>query len=86
MLCKLVDDHFCPVLPDATSSSVHVVLSDLHNSALGGHLGFKKLLKVFLHVFIGVACLQVLNLLLNNALFVKLTNTPRRGPQVSCNR
>jgi predicted DNA-binding protein with PD1-like motif len=42
----LVEDHFCPVLPDATSSSVHVVLSDLHNSALGGHLGFKKLLKV----------------------------------------
>jgi hypothetical protein len=46
LLCKLVEDHFCPVLPDATSSSVHVVLSDLHNSALGGHLGFKKLLKV----------------------------------------
>jgi hypothetical protein len=23
-----------------------MVLSDLHNSALGGHLGFKKLLKI----------------------------------------
>ncbi|MDY6966902.1 MAG: integrase zinc binding domain-containing protein, partial [Halobacteriota archaeon] len=42
---KLVDDHFCPVIPDSSSSSVHVILSDLHNSALGGHLGFKKLLK-----------------------------------------
>ena len=40
-----MDDHFCPVIPDRSSSSVQVVLSDLHSSALGGHLGFKKLLK-----------------------------------------
>ena len=46
LLCKLVDDHFCPVLPDPHSSSVSVVLSDMHNSALGGHLGYKKLLKM----------------------------------------
>ena len=40
-----MDDHFCPVIPDRSSSCVQVVLSDLHSSALGGHLGFKKLLK-----------------------------------------
>ena len=46
MLCKLVGDHFCPVLPDNTSSTIDVVLSDLHSSALGGHLGYRKLLKL----------------------------------------
>jgi hypothetical protein len=46
LLCKLIDDHFCPVLPDPSSSSIHVILSDMHNSALGGHLGFKKLMKI----------------------------------------
>jgi Integrase zinc binding domain len=44
-LCKLINDTFCPIVPDSKSSSVVVILSDLHNSALGGHLGFKKLLK-----------------------------------------
>ena len=39
-------DHFCPVLPDNKSSTVDVVLSDLHASALGGHLGARKLLKL----------------------------------------
>jgi Integrase zinc binding domain len=48
LLCKLIDDHFCPVVPDSSSSSssISVILSDLHNSALGGHLGYKKLLKL----------------------------------------
>jgi hypothetical protein len=45
ILCKLVDDNFCPVVPTSESTSVKVILSDLHNSSLGGHLGFKKLLK-----------------------------------------
>lgn len=44
MLCKLVGDHFCPVLPNKASTTVEVVLSDLHGSALGGHLGARKLL------------------------------------------
>ena len=44
ILCKLVHDHFCPVLPDNKSSTVQVLLSDLHSSALGGHLGYRKLL------------------------------------------
>ena len=46
LLCKLVADHFCPVLPDCHSNTVRVVLSDLHSSALGGHLGYRKLLKL----------------------------------------
>ena len=45
VLCKLIDSHFCPVIPTSNSSSIKVILSDLHNSSLGGHLGFKKLLK-----------------------------------------
>ena len=51
LLCKLIDDHFCPVIPTSGSSSVNVILSDLHNSALGGHLGYKKLLKAVLKRF-----------------------------------
>lgn len=45
LLCKLVEDNFCPVVPTINSSSIKVILSDLHNSSLGGHLGYKKLLK-----------------------------------------
>ena len=45
LLCKLVDDNFCPVVPTVGSSSINVILSDLHNSSLGGHLSYKKLLK-----------------------------------------
>lgn len=44
LLCKLVGDHFCPVVPSSDSSTIRVILSDLHSSALGGHLGRKKLL------------------------------------------
>ena len=38
-------DTFCPVIPTSDSTSINVILSDLHSSALVGHLGFKKLLK-----------------------------------------
>ena len=44
LLCRLVKDHFCPVIPDVSSSTVKVILHDLHSSALGGHLGRTKLL------------------------------------------
>ena len=44
LLCKLVGDHFCPIIPDSNSTTVHVVLADLHESALGGHVGRRKLL------------------------------------------
>ena len=44
MLCKLVGDHFCPIIPDPDSTTVHVILADLHESALGGHVGRRKLL------------------------------------------
>ena len=37
-------DHFCPVIPSRDSTTVRVILSDLHGSALGGHVGRKKLL------------------------------------------
>ncbi len=46
MLCKLVGDTFCPIIPSADSPSVRVVLADLHASALAGHFGVKKLLKL----------------------------------------
>ena len=46
VLCKLVGDHFCPILPSKDSSTVEIVLSDMHASALGGHLGARKLLKL----------------------------------------
>ena len=45
VLCKLVKDTFCPIIPDCTSITVNVVLGDLHASALGGHLGYRKLLR-----------------------------------------
>ena len=37
-------DHFCPIIPDVNSTTIDVILSDLHASALGGHLGRRKLL------------------------------------------
>ena len=46
VLCKLVKDTFCPIVPDYHSSTVNVILSDLHSSALGGHLGYRKLLRL----------------------------------------
>jgi hypothetical protein len=46
ILCKLVGDHFCPVIPTSDSPSVRVVLAELHASSLAGHFGAKKLLKL----------------------------------------
>ncbi len=46
ILCKLVWDTFCPVIPSSDSPSVRVLLADLHASALAGHFGVKKLLKL----------------------------------------
>ena len=37
---------FCPIIPTSDSPSVRVVLADLHASALAGHLGAKKMLKL----------------------------------------
>ncbi len=42
MLCVLVEDYFCPVIPK-DSDIIGQILRDLHASALGGHLGFLKL-------------------------------------------
>ncbi len=46
ILCKLVGDTFCPIIPSSESPSVRFVLADLHSSALAGHFGVKKLLKL----------------------------------------
>ena len=46
ILCKLVGDTYCPVIPSAESPSVRVVLADLHSSALAGHFGVKNILKL----------------------------------------
>jgi hypothetical protein len=46
VLCKLVYDTFCPVVPDQRSNTVSLILHELHSSALGGHMGSKKLLKL----------------------------------------
>ena len=45
MLCKLVADTFCPVIPPDDLDLLHVVLADYHSAALGGHLGAKNMLK-----------------------------------------
>ena len=46
MLCKLIDDHFCPVIPVDNKQLINVILADLHCSGLGGHVGPRKLLKL----------------------------------------
>jgi hypothetical protein len=46
VLCKLVYDNFCPVVPEPSSNTVNLILHELHSSALGGHMGSKKLLKL----------------------------------------
>ncbi len=46
ILCKLVGDIYCPIIPSAESPNVRFVLADLHSSALAGHFGVKKLLKL----------------------------------------
>ena len=46
VLCKLVGDTFCPIIPSADSPTVRVVLAELHSSSLAGHFGVKKLLKL----------------------------------------
>ena len=44
LLCRLVADHFCPVIPVGDEDIINVILRDYHASALGGHLSTKKLL------------------------------------------
>ena len=44
VLCKLVDDTFCPIVPKGVFRTF--ILRELHGTALGGHLGYAKLLKL----------------------------------------
>jgi hypothetical protein len=46
VLCKLVGDTFCPVIPTDDLSLIQIILEDLHASALGGHMGPKKMLRL----------------------------------------
>ena len=43
VVCKLVDDEFAPVIPGNDTLCL-VILREYHASALGGHMGEKKLL------------------------------------------
>ncbi len=43
MLCRLVEDVYVPVLPNLDKELVDAVCSELHNSALGGHLSVRKM-------------------------------------------
>ncbi len=45
MLCILIEDYFCPVVP-RESGLTGQIMRDLHASALGGHMGFLKLYTV----------------------------------------
>ena len=42
-MCRLVEDEFAPVIP-GTDTLHSVILREYHASALGGHMGEKKLL------------------------------------------
>ena len=42
-MCRLVEDEFAPVIP-GTNTLRSVILREYHDSALGGHMGEKKLL------------------------------------------
>jgi hypothetical protein len=46
VLVKLVGDTFCPVVPTDAHELLAVIMSDLHASALGGHMGPKKMLSL----------------------------------------
>ena len=42
VLCKLVGDTFLPIVPKGVLRTL--ILRELHGTALGGHLGYAKLL------------------------------------------
>ena len=37
-------DYYAPIIPVSDSALVDAILSELHASALGGHLSFRKML------------------------------------------
>ena len=46
VLCRLIGDYYAPVIPPTASELIRAILSELHASALGGHLSFKKMLQL----------------------------------------
>jgi hypothetical protein len=69
VLCKLVGDVFCPVVPTDDQSLIQIILEDLHASALGGHMGPKKMVRLLqkrvywvnMHVDVMKFCKQCVN-------------------------
>ena len=43
MVCKLIKDHYAPVVPPNDHDLKHVIMLELHSSALGGHLSVAKM-------------------------------------------
>ena len=41
--CKLIGDYHAPIVPACDRELVHVILLELHASALGGHLAYRKM-------------------------------------------
>ncbi len=38
-----MNDKFCPIVPASDNDLVDAILGELHASALGGHLSFRKM-------------------------------------------
>ena len=43
VLCKLVGDYYAPVIPPTATVLINAILAELHASALGGHVTFRKI-------------------------------------------
>ena len=52
VLCKLLGDYYAPVIPPSATELISAILSELHASALGGHLSFKKDAPIVLETFL----------------------------------
>ncbi len=63
-----------------------MILADLHSSALGGHLGRKKLLSWFKNDLIGKSCTDQLIYFVNNVQYVNKIKLVHKNRLASCNR
>ena len=41
--CKLIADYHAPIIPASDTDLIHLILSEVHCSALGGHLSYDKM-------------------------------------------
>ncbi len=44
MACKLIFYYYAPIIPASAKDLINAILSELHSTSLGGHLGYKKML------------------------------------------